>query len=169
VARLRSPAVPLSILSAAFVAAGGFVHLRDWLETYRHVPASAPGSEVVRIGFLISAGVSAALAVGLAGVVFAGRRLAGLVIASAALFQVVSLGTLIQTRRGSVLGWMERGWSVGATQARAVEIGALVALTALATVMLLAQRQRSLQLAALRIDHSTRRPPSRPSGPGLDD
>lgn len=61
VSKLCRPAAPLLLLSGVFVAAGGFVHLREWLVTYRHVPTSLPGAEVVRIGFVINAAVSAVL------------------------------------------------------------------------------------------------------------
>jgi len=141
VPKLRRPAALLLLLSAVFVAGGGFVHLREWLETYRHVPTSLPGAAVVRVGFVINAAASAVLVVALVAAVFARRRVAVLFVASTALFEAASLATLIQTRRGSVLGWMETGWSRGATQSRAVEIGALVALGAAAALLTFARRE----------------------------
>jgi hypothetical protein len=135
VPRLRRPvALPL-ILSGLFVAAGGFVHLREWLDTYRHVPASLPGAEVVRVGFVLNAVVSAVLLVALLAALFVGRRAVAVVLASAALFEAGSLATLVQTRRGTVFGWMERGWTLGASQTGAVEIGALCMLAAAAATL----------------------------------
>jgi hypothetical protein len=148
VSKLRRPAAPLLLLSAVFVAAGGFVHLREWLDTYRHVPTSLPGAEVVRIGFVINAAVSAVLVLALVDAVFASRRVAALFVAATVLFEAASLATLIQTRRGSVLGWMETGWSRGATQSRAVEIGALVALSAAAALLTFARREPHGPIAA---------------------
>jgi uncharacterized membrane protein YedE/YeeE len=139
VSKLRRPATPLLVISALFVAAGGVVHLREWLDIYRHVPASLPGADVVRVGFVLNAGASAVLALALFAAVVAGRRVVALVVA-AAVFEAASLATLIQTRRGTVFGWMEAGWSRGATQTRAVEIGALVALTATAAIIVMARR-----------------------------
>ena len=141
VSKLRRPATPLLLLSTVFVAAGGFVHLREWLDTYRHVPSSLPGAEVVRLGFVINAAASAVLVVALAAAVIASRRVAVWFVATTVLFEAASLATLIQTRRGSVLGWMETGWSRGASQSRAVEIGALVALSAAAALLLFVRRE----------------------------
>jgi hypothetical protein len=131
VSRLRRPAAPLLLLSALFVAAGGVIHLREWLDIYRDVPASLPGADVVRLGFLINAAVSAGIAVALLGAVFLGRRASAAIVAGAALFEAASLATLVWSRRGSVFGWTETGWSRGATQTGRVEIGALVVLAAL--------------------------------------
>jgi hypothetical protein len=129
-ATLRRPATPMLVLAAAFVAAGGAVHLREWLDIYRDVPAVLPGAAVVRIGFPLNALASLVLAGALVGAAFTTRRTA-LAIAAAALgFQAASLAVLIASRTGTVFGWMETGWSRGASQTRAVEIGALVALTA---------------------------------------
>lgn len=140
VTKLHRPATPLLILSALFVAAGGVVHLREWLDTYRHIPETLPGADVVRVGFVVNAGTSALLALALIAAVVARRRIATLVLAAAALFEMGSLAILIQTRRGTVFGWMEAGWSRGATQTRAVEIGALVALTAAAAIIVMGRR-----------------------------
>ncbi|MEY2403444.1 MAG: hypothetical protein QOD38_995, partial [Acidimicrobiaceae bacterium] len=48
-----------------------------------------------------------------------------------------SLGSLILSRTGSVLGWKEPVWTDGANQARAVEIVALVALAGVIAVNVL--------------------------------
>jgi len=123
---------PLLLVLAAFVAAGGFIHLREWLDTYRNVPAAAPGSALVRIGFPIKAGVSLVLAAAILAVAAAGLRprVAALVLAVTGIFEAASLTTLILSRTGSVLGWSEPVWTMGADQARAVEIGALVVVAA---------------------------------------
>ena len=55
----------LILASAALIAAGGFIHLREWLETYRDVPSEAPGAFVVRVGFPVNAGLSFVLALAL--------------------------------------------------------------------------------------------------------
>jgi hypothetical protein len=140
VSKLNRPRAPLLLLGSVFVAAGGLVHLREWSETYRHVPLSLPGAQVVRVGFLVNTGASAVLVVALVFAVLAGRRHAAIVVAVAALAETASLATLIQSRRGSVLGWMERGWSPGATESLAVEIGALVMLSAAAALWVVTRR-----------------------------
>jgi hypothetical protein len=132
--KLRRPATPLLLLSVLFVVVGGAVHLREWLETYRHVPVTIPGAAVVRVGFVANAAISALLAVALVGTAFVSRRLGAMVVAAAVLFEASSLGTLIQTRRGSVFGWTEPGWSRAASQTLAIEIGALVVLAAVVAV-----------------------------------
>ena len=127
--------------SAAFVAAGGYLHLEQWLDGYRDVPAAVPGSVLVRIGFPANALVSLALAVGL--VLLARHRTrARLVVVGAAIAaQVASLAFLIGSRTGSVLGWTEPVWTEAAEEIRAVEAGALVALLALAALVALPRPQ----------------------------
>jgi hypothetical protein len=123
----KATTVPL-LVAAAFVGAGGFIHLREWLNTYRDVPASVPGADVVRVGFPLNAALSAVIAVALVVAAFsASRRFIVIVTASALLFQAGSLATLILSRTGSVLGWSEHDWSPAADQTRAVEIVALIA------------------------------------------
>ena len=144
----------MPVASAVFVAAGGYIHLDQWLDGYRDVPASAPGSALVRIGFPVNAAVSALLAIGLLlGATIVPRLVQPLVLASIG-FQAASLGFLIGSRVGSVLGWTEPTWTVAAEQTRAVEIGALVALTAtlllrrFGTREIVAGRTRRLHAAA---------------------
>jgi hypothetical protein len=140
--RTRATA-PLLIAAAVFTAAGGYLHLREWLDSYREVPASAPGSFVVRIGFPVNAGLSLVLAAALIWCAIRAARRTPLVVAGALLFQAASLITLILTRTGSVFGWSEPIWTSGANQIRAVEIGALVAMSAAVAVMALARPDRS--------------------------
>jgi hypothetical protein len=145
--------------AALFVAAGGFIHLREWLATYRHVPASAPGSALVRVGFPLNAAASAALAVALVICALWLHRLIRLVVAAAVLFEAGSLATLILSRTGSVLGWMEPIWTRGANQTRAVELGALVSLFAVQAIG--AVRGRAAQSPTAKLADT--RPPSIPT------
>ncbi len=82
---------PLVVLAGAFVAAGGYVHLREWFETYRLVPSTAAGAAVVRMGFPVNAAASAVFAVLLGVSAFRSRRPAGSVVAGAVLLQAGSL------------------------------------------------------------------------------
>jgi hypothetical protein len=124
---------PMVAIAAVFVLAGGYLHLREWLDTYRHVPAGADGSFVVRLGFPVHVAVSVVLAAVLLAALRS-QRLLPLAVAAAAAFEAASLATLIVSRTGSVLGWAEPAWTVGAEQTRAVEIGALLVLGALAAL-----------------------------------
>ena len=138
------PSTALFLAAAAiYVAAGGFVHLREWLDIYRNVPAAAAGSAVVRVGFPFNAGVSLVVAVALGFCAWRRSRLTSYVVAGAALFQVASLGALIVTRTGSLFGWSERTWTPGANQTLAVEVGALLSLAAVVAVAAAERRQRS--------------------------
>jgi hypothetical protein len=119
---------PMLLAASAFVAAGGWVHLREWLDTYRAVPADAPGAWLVRIGFPVHAGLSALAAVA---VLLAATRLPsilGPVLAATAAFQAGALATVVATRTGTVFGWTEPSWTLGAEQSRALGAAALVAL-----------------------------------------
>jgi predicted transporter len=124
----------LVILAALLVGAGGFVHLREWLDTYRHVPSSVPGAAVVRVGFPINAATSLVIALALVATIWRFGRHTTAVAAGAIAFQAASLGTLILSRTGSVFGWKEPVWTDGANQARAVEIAALIALVGVIAV-----------------------------------
>jgi hypothetical protein len=131
---MRRATTPLVLLSAAFIAAGGFIHLREWLDTYRQVPGEAPGAFVVRVGFPVNAGLSLLVAIMLVGTFVVAQRLQLVAVVAAAAFQLGSLVVLIGTRVGSVLGWRVPVWTMGADQTRAVEIGALLCLAALVVV-----------------------------------
>ncbi|HVE93824.1 MAG TPA: hypothetical protein VNB24_02810 [Acidimicrobiales bacterium] len=144
--RMRST-TPLLALSAMFIAAGGFIHVRDWLGIYRFVPANLPGSSVVRVGFLVNAVASVVLVAALVFVVRRAPRFTYPAILAAIGFQAASLATLIGTRIGSVFGWSEPIWTSGATQTRAVEVGAIVALLALAFLFASSAPERRLVLA----------------------
>ncbi len=137
---LKRQTTPLVLAAAVFVVAGGFIHLREWLDTYRNVPASVPGAVIVRVGFPLNAGLSLLLAVGLLITLRWFRRLAPVAVGAAVLFEAGSLLSLILSRTGNVAGWMEPVWTDGANQTRAVEIGAIAALAAV--IALVAQRRR---------------------------
>lgn len=127
---MRRPMLALSALAAALVAAGGALHLRDWLLTYRGVPWEVPGAWVVRAGFPVNATVSVVVGVGLVAAATRFRRLLGVAIAAAIGFQLASIGAVILSRHGGVFGWNEQGWSMQARQVLAVEIAAVVVLVA---------------------------------------
>ena len=144
---MRRRTTPLILAAAVFVTAGGFVHLREWLDNYRDVPAAVAGSEVVRIGFLVNAGISFLLAAALLGTVFILRRTSPYLVAAALLFEAGSLAALIVSRVGSLLGWMEPVWTRGADQTRAVEIGALLVLAGIVAISGI-ERRRSVAAPA---------------------
>ena len=125
---------PMLGAAAVFVAAGGFIHLREWFALYRHVPADAPGAAVVRLGFPVNAVVSFALAAALAYLIVRRSPRSRYVVGAAFVVQAASLAALIVTRTGSLLGWSEPVWTRAADQTRAVEVGALLALCGVAIV-----------------------------------
>jgi hypothetical protein len=102
-----------------------------------------PGADVVRVGFPINAVASAVLAVSLVGAVFMGHRVAGAIVAMSALFESGSLAALVWTRRATVFGWTESGWSRGAVQTRSAEIAALVVLAVAAAAVAADGRTRA--------------------------
>jgi hypothetical protein len=130
-------------MAAVFVLAGGWIHLREWLDTYRHVPAGVDGAFVVRLGFPVNAVASVVLAAALLVAVMRSDRLLPAVVAATAAFEAASLVTLVLSRTGSVLGWAEPTWTVGAEQSRAVEIGALLLLGGVAALRTTARRTRT--------------------------
>ena len=136
-------AAPMLLAATALVAAGGWVHLREWLEVYRDVPATAAGAAVVRVGFPVSAAISAVVAVALLATALRGRRTrtVAAAAAAAALFQAGSLVALILSRTGSLLGWAEPVWTRGADQIRAVELGTLAVLGVVAAILALQRRR----------------------------
>lgn len=140
-------AAPLTFVAVLFVAAGGFVHLREWLETYRDVPARVPGSEVVVIGFPLHVAASVLAVAALVGA--AGWKPAWLriVAVGTAAFQASALAVLVATREGTVLGWTEPTYTRGAEQSLAVEIGALVMLAALVGLDALRRRDDGYAMA----------------------
>ena len=131
----KRPVSPLLLAIAALVGAGGFVHLREWLGSYRSLPSAVPGAAVVKVGFPVTAAISAVLAVVLVAMVLGRRdrsRATAVVLGVTAVFQAVSLAALILSRTDSVFGWSEPAWTRGADQIRALEIGALICLAQVA-------------------------------------
>lgn len=142
--RPRLLTTPLLLVTAALVAAGGYVHLREWLEIYRDIPSSVPGSAVVRIGFPLNAAVSFVLALVLVALAVGAprsNRVTNVVLGATALFQAASLASLILSRTGSVFGWSEAIWTPGADQTRAVEIGALFMLVGIIAIQAAGRRR----------------------------
>ena len=134
---------PLLLAIAALVAAGGYVHLREWLESYRSLPSAVPGAAVVRAGFPITAAISAVLAIGLIALALRRRswsRSTAVLLGVTAVFQAVSLAVLILSRTDSVFGWSEPAWTRGADQIRAVEVGALIGLAQVAGLRAMMRR-----------------------------
>lgn len=126
---------PLVVISAVFVAAGGYIHLTEWLDVYRDTPSQVPGAEVVTIGFPVNVAVSVLAVMALVVAATKFPQWLWVVVAGTFLFQAGSLATLILSRTGSVFGWMEPVWNDAANQTRAVEIGALISLAALGVLL----------------------------------
>lgn len=127
--RSRALVVLLAGVAAMFVAAGGYVHLREWLDVYRDVPSALPGAAVVKVGFPANVATSALAVVAILAVAIRRMRRWVLPVGAAVLaFQVGSLVVLVLTRTGSVLGWSEPTWTDAAEVTRAVEVAAIVAL-----------------------------------------
>lgn len=142
---MRRVTTPLILIAALFVLAGGYVHLREWQDTYRHLPSIVPGRDVVRLGFPANAAASVVLALALVLTTVRFRRLAPFVIVGAIAFEAASLAAVVVSRNASLFGWMEHIWTLGANQSVALEIGALINLTLVIAVASL--RHRSLQPA----------------------
>ena len=140
---LRLSAVP----AALFVLAGGYVHAREWLDTYRHVPSSVDGAFVVKAGFPVDVVASLVLALALVACLARRHRFAPAVVGVAFSFEAASLATLVLSRTGSVLGWAEPDWTNGAKEALAVEVGALVTLAVVAATLASVRRRRRPPLA----------------------
>ena len=126
----RHTALPVAIAAAAFVVANGWIHLREWLDVYRDLPAAVPGAALVQIGFPLNAALSVLGAVALLVAVLRHRYVGAAIVANVAV-QAGSLAALVITRRGTLLGWTEPVWNVAAEQTRAVELGALACLALL--------------------------------------
>ena len=131
----------MTFVAAAFALAGGWVHLREWLDGYRDVPASAPGSAVVRLGFPVSAALAVLLTLALLASLRASRRLRWSVLGAAAVFEVASLVAVVLTRQGTLFGWTEPQWTLGAEQTALAAAGSLVGLVATAAIVALRPRR----------------------------
>ncbi len=150
-ARVRTA---LLLAAAALTAWGGYVHLREWLDFYRKLPADIPGSAVVRVGFPVNAAISAVLAVLLVVCALRGGRLERYVVGGAFLFQVLSLAALVVTRNGSLFGWSEATWSGAANQARLAEMATMVSLSAAVAIAAVAGRRWPASTNGLTVSRS---------------
>ncbi|MDQ4131692.1 MAG: hypothetical protein M3179_00440 [Actinomycetota bacterium] len=150
----RLPAA-LLLAAAAFTAWSGYVHFREWLGFYRKLPASIPGSAVVRVGFPVTAVISAVLAVLLVLCALRRRRLAPYVVGGALLFHAASLAALIVSRNGSLFGWTEATWTGAANATRIAEVAAMVSLFAAMGITAAVRERRQGQ--ALHIPSDRRR------------
>lgn len=105
------------LAAAAFIFAGGFIHLQLWLDGYRRIPS---------IGPLFLLNVAASALVGVALVVGKAR---GQVLVASAVLAVSSAVALLISRTVGLLGFSEP-WTPAAIQAIAAELGAIVAIAA---------------------------------------
>lgn len=128
----RTVSAPILGFAALYTLAGGYVHLDQWWNGYRAIPASVPGSWVVRVGFPANAAAAALVAIALV-VALRRRSLAVPALLAAMGLSGATLALLVATRLGTVFGWSEPAWTPGAEQARAVAVGALL-VTALGVV-----------------------------------
>lgn len=142
------PSAPLLVAGAVYVAASGYVHLREWLDLYRHVPSNIPGSAVVRVGFPITAAVSGGLAVALLAGARRGGRSLGYVVAGALAFEAGSAVALVLSRTGSLFGWSEATWTGGASQALLTEVAAVALLSFAAAIAPASRWRRRAPVAA---------------------
>lgn len=140
---------PLLVAAAVYTVGGGVVHLREWLDLYRDIPAAIAGSAVVRIGFPANTVLSVGIAVLLLVVARRGGRLLPFAVAGALLFQAGSLAALVVSRTGSLLGWTEATWAGGASQVLLTEVGALVMLLAASAITAAEAVRRRPSLATL--------------------
>jgi hypothetical protein len=140
----------LILTAAVLILAGGYVHLHEWFQTYRAIPAAVPGAAVVRVGFPLNAATSLAVAGALVATVLHFVRYTVVVIVAAIVFQAASLAALVLSRTGSVFGWTEPVWTPAANQTRVVEVGALIAMAvaiAIIEVQDRAERRQSIALS----------------------
>ncbi len=123
------------------------MHLREWLGFYRQLPASIPGSAVVRVGFPVTAAISAVLALLLVFSALRGGHFVPYVVGGAFLFHGASLAALVASRNGSLLGWTEATWTGAAREATLAEIAAMVSLFAALAIAVVRERRPSLHPA----------------------
>ncbi|MGI8757611.1 MAG: hypothetical protein ACR2MB_17495 [Acidimicrobiales bacterium] len=111
------------VLAALAVLAGGLLHLKIWNSDYRDLPKEVPGWWVVKVGFPVNAASSVVIALALAlvafGAVVALRRF---IVPAALALEVGSIAALVQSRRGTIFRWSEKGWTTNAKQVLIVEI-----------------------------------------------
>ncbi len=106
------------LAAAAFVLAGGLIHLQLWQDGYREIPVIGPW-------FVANAVISVALVVALLA-----RANVPVAVASV-VFSVTSLAALVMSRTVGLFGFTERAWTDASVQAGAAELGAIVAVAVL--------------------------------------
>jgi hypothetical protein len=127
--RPRNAVSVLLLLAAVFVAAGGYVHLREWMQVYRDVPSGVPGAVVVRVGFPLDTLLSIVLSGSIVLAALRAPQWVTRIATAGVLFEAGALLALVVSRTSSLFGWMEPGWSRSAGQTRAVEVGAVLLLS----------------------------------------
>jgi hypothetical protein len=115
----------LRVAAAALVLGGGVIHLQQWDATYRHLLSTIPGVWVVQGGFLADFALSV---VATAALIALGRK--AWVLALTLAFQASAIVALLVSRRGSLFGWMEHGWSAGSRQIIGIAAAAVIVLAA---------------------------------------
>jgi hypothetical protein len=118
---MRRATTPLILIAALFVLAGGY--------------------DVVRLGFPVNAAVSLILALALVLTTRWRRGLTPLIVAGAIVFEAASSAALIISRNGTLFGWTERIWTLGANQSIALEAGALVNLLLVMAIAMVGRRR----------------------------
>ncbi len=109
------------------MAAGGLIHLREWLDPYRNVPPAAPGAFVVRGRVPGERGaVSLVLAGALLTTGWRLRRYLTVVVLTAIAFEAASLAAPHHVAHRKRLRLDGAPVDDGANQARALEIGAVL-------------------------------------------
>lgn len=106
------------LAAAAFVLAGGLIHLQLWQDGYREIPVIGPW-------FVANAVVSAVLVVAL---LVRGSVRVGV---ASVVFSAASLIALVMSRTVGLFGFTERAWTDASIQATAAELGAIVAVAVL--------------------------------------
>ncbi|HEV3401508.1 MAG TPA: hypothetical protein VG078_06760 [Acidimicrobiales bacterium] len=154
-------AAPLLVAAAVCTAGGAYVHLREWLALYRHLPATIPGSAVVRVGFPLHAVMAGGLAVLLLFCALRGGRLVRYVVGGTLAFQFGAVAALVVSRTGSLFGWSEATWTGGATEALLTALGAIASLGAALVVG--AVERRRLFVPSARVKAGSRSYPGRPT------
>lgn len=139
--RLRIALFLSVALAGVYIAAGGVIHLIEWLQVYRDVPSRVPGAFVVKQGMPLNFALSI---LGVGALAVAVVRFPRAVIPAAAAniaFQLTTAGALLATRYVGLLGWEESTFTAAAQQSLTVEAAAIAALAA---VVVLRRRRLAL-------------------------
>ncbi len=145
--RVAPFSAPLLLVAAAYTAGGGYIHLREWFALYRDLPASLPGSGVVRVGFPLHAVMAGGLAVLLVYCAVRGGSLVRYVVGGTIVFQIGAVAALVVSRTGSLFGWTEATWTGGPSEALLAAIGAIASLAAAFVVSVVERRRPTVRTA----------------------